>query len=164
MDKQTDQAAIEMFSSILDRTLEDVEDLPEYLDYVPTGFYKLKIIEVEKKMVEITDKETKAKVQAPVIQFVYEIVEALELADPDKSAPKAGGRFNESIFFHKDKDKALSVIKSKFGEIATAWNIPNVLVLVDQLKGAEIGATVKAKKDKLDDEKFYIQVSNAKLA
>lgn len=159
--KQTD---IDLLDALLDKNLEDVEDLPEYLDRVANGFYKLKIVEVQRKTVETTDKDTKAKVDAPIIQFVFEVVECMELEDAAKEAPKVGARFNESVWFNKDVDKAAAVIKLKFKEVAEAWGASNLKELVNQLQGAEIAALVKTTADREKEDKFYIRVSNCRLA
>jgi hypothetical protein len=161
--KEQDQVASSMLDSLLDANLADIADLPEYADFIPTGFYKLKIETVERKSVEITDKESKQKVQAPVLQLVYSVQETLELEDQSVEKIKPNTRFNISYFFNKDPQKSLEVIKANFKNIAEQLGITNVAELIGKLQGLEVGATVKSKKAKDKEDTYYIQVSNAKL-
>ena len=161
------QIAMEQLEALLDKNLDDIDDLPEYLEQCPTGFYKLHVQKVEFKSVEITPKGQTQKIQAPAVQFTYAILEVLELKDAEKVAPedipKAGSLFNESIFFHSDPKKATEVIKAKFEEIGIALGIDNALALVKKLEGLAIAGAVKTKKDKNKEDTYYIQVSNCKL-
>lgn len=158
---QDNAAAAAALDALLDQNLSDVADLPEYLDNCPNGFYHLKMEQVERKMVEIKG-EGGAKVPAPVVQFVYSIVAALELEDQTKEPPKPNSRFNETVFFHKDAQKANEVIKSKFKGLAESQGWNTVADIVNGLKGLEFGAIVKSKADRDKEDKWYIQVTNAR--
>lgn len=163
MDKEQEQIGLDLLDSLLDKNLADVEDLPEYLEQCPKGFYKLLVERVERKMVEITVEGSSTKVPAPTIQFTYVIQETLELADATAEPPKPGSKFNESVFFHKDPEQAASVIKAKFEEVANSMGWANLKDLIQNLQGTVIGAQVHTNKDKKKDDKYYIQVRNAKV-
>lgn len=168
--KEEAQLALEELNMLLDKNLEDVADLPEYLDKIPPGFYKLTILEAEFKSVEVPkEKGSQEKISAPVLQFVYEVKECLELQNEEDRGklPKMDGttppRINESIFFHTNKETATSAVKTKFKEIAEQLKIGNLLELVRSLKGLDIGATVKCVEDNKKEDKFYIRVSNCRM-
>lgn len=164
-EKEQDQATIDALEMLLDKNLADVEDLPEYADRVANGFYHLKLYAFEKKSVEIAkEKGSSEKIQAPVLQSQFEIVECKELEDSTQEAPKPGVRFNESFFLHNEPDLAIASIKAKYKEVAEKLKIENVLALVNTLnQGVEILAKVKTVKDKKKDDTYYIRVSNAQL-
>lgn len=163
--KEADQVTLDELDAILDKNLADVEDLPEYLDRVSNGFYKLRILTVEQKRVEIPKEEgSSEKIDAPVIQFVFEIQETLELEDAEAPEPKAGDRFNVAIFLHKEPEKALGVLKAMFADVAASLNVANVKELIkNNLKGLDVMAKVSTKKDRKKEDKYYIRVSNCKL-
>jgi hypothetical protein len=163
MSKEQDQIAQAQLAALLDKNLSDVADLPEYLDYAPTGYYHLKMAKLEQKMVEIKDKDNGGvKVPAPVIQFTFEVMAVLELEKAGEEPPKVGSRIGESVFFHKDPEKAMEVIKAKFAGLAESQGWNTVADIIAGIEGLEFGAVVKSKEDKEKKDKFYIQVSNAK--
>lgn len=161
---EQNQEAANLLDELLDKQLSDVEDLPEYLDQIANGFYKVKMVEVEKKTVEVKQEGTDVKLKAPVVQFVYEIMECLELQDPSKKAPNPTDRFNESVFFHKDKEKAAAVIKAKFGDMSAAQGWVTVLDIINGIKGLEFTCNIKTTADKDKADKFYLRVTNCQLA
>jgi hypothetical protein len=163
--KAEDQVVLDQLDMLLDKNLSDVEDLPEYLESVPKGFYKLKVVKRESKTVEMEDPDDKSKKKkTPIIQWTYEIVEALELEDQTIEVPKPGSRFNESIFFG-DVEKGTQVVKAKFKEIAESQGIGNVKELVEFVKeGLEVCGFVKTTKDKKKEDKYYIRVENVRMA
>lgn len=161
---EKNQAVVDSLEMLLDKNLADVEDLPEYLDNVPNGFYKLLIVDIERKSVEVSkEKGSTDKVDAPVIQFIFEILECVELEDKTKEAPKEKARFNESFFLHNKPELTIASIKAKYKDIATSLNIDNMLALINVLKGMSIGAKVKTVTDKNKEGTYYIRVSNAQV-
>jgi len=159
------QVAIDLMDSLLDKNLDEVADLPEYAEQVPNGMYMLTIISKEKKVVSIQEKDKKEKTNAPCIQFVYEINECLELEKEEEreKVPKAGIRFNETVFFHRDVEKANSVLKAKFGDLGPSLGVERLGEIINKLEGLKVGALVKTKKDKNKEDTYYIQATNCKL-
>lgn len=163
---EKDQIAKDMMMNLLDRNLADVADLPEYLDKAPTGYYKLKVEDIVYKNVEIQEKGKTGKTDAPTVQVEYSIQGILELEDqtiPEEKHPKLGSRFAETFFMHNDPQKAIEVIKAKYKAIAEELKIEKVSDLLEQMKGLDIGATVKSKADKNKEDRWYIQASNCVL-
>jgi hypothetical protein len=154
----------DLFDSILDTSLDDVADLPEYADYLPTGHYKLLIADCEKKVVETTNKETKQKEGSPVVQVTYEVVEVLELKDStEEPLVKPGMRFSESYWLNGDsekKKKTLEIIKARYKELSEQFKWTNVAEIVAGLKGLTITAAIRSVPDKNDKGRFYIQTKN----
>lgn len=154
----------DIFDSILDTNLDDIADLPEYADYVPNGLYHLKIVESEKKTVETTNKDTKQKENAPVVQITYEIVEAKELKDPtEEPLVKPNMRFNESYWFNGDKErqqKSMEVMKVKYKALADQFGWKNLSEMIAGMKGLDVLALVTSKRSKDDSDKFFINTKN----
>lgn len=154
----------DIFDELLETNLDDIADLPEYADYIPTGTYHLRIVESEKKFVEVQNKETKAKEKAPVIQFTYEIVEPKELKDPqEENLLKPGMRFNESFWLNGDaeaKKKTLEIIKVKFKELSAKFGWSSLGDVIAGAKGVEVFAIVKSKASDKDADKFFIGTKN----
>lgn len=149
--------------SLLETNLADVADLPEYIDEIPSGNYKLLISLCEKKKVEVPDKDNPGKkVKATTIQLNFTTLECIELVDPSKmeKVPKMGGIISESVWFNKDVQQGLSVLKAKFEEIAKAQGIDNMLTLVNSLQGMTVFATIKCKANTKKEGYFFIQVTN----
>jgi hypothetical protein len=168
--KEEDNAVLDSLEGLLDKNLEDVEDLPEYLDIVPKGFYKLKVERIEHKSVEVKNSEGDGKIKVPTIQFIYMILETMELADQAQEKVKDGSKFSETIFFlPRDLAKGAQVIKAKFKEVAATLGVNMVNELVGnrttkgQLVGMEIAASVKTTKDPNKEDRYYHQVSNCKI-
>lgn len=167
--KEAEKVAMESLDSILDSNLEDVEDLPEYIDQVPAGYYKMKITKCERKTAEVAKEEgSSEKVTVPVTQVEFEIVECLELADTSKDKDAEGAkptnRFNVSFFWHKDIEKTKSAFKTLFSEIAPTQGWQNLLDIERGAKGLEVAAKVKSVADKKKDDRYYHRVSNMTLA
>lgn len=158
-----------LFEDILDTNLDDIKDLPEYLDYAPTGSYVLEIVEAEKTSVEV-DKEGGGKMDAPVIRVTYEVVSVQEFKNAEdahlvktRETDGAGSRFSESFFFHKDKKKSSEIFKAKYLEIAKKFGFTDLSSLLEGMKSLTITATVKSTKSKNDAERFFINTKNIQV-
>lgn len=167
--KPEEKAAVDSMDALLDRNLDGVEDLPEYLDKVPMGFYKLRVTKCERKPVEVSkEKGSQEKIMAPVTNIEFEVMECLELADTSKNAIEDGAkpksRFNVSIFWNRDVEKAAAAFKAMFKDVAKAQGWQTLLEIEQKIAGSEIGAQVKSVEDKDKDGKYYHRVSNAQLA
>lgn len=160
-DQANSQAAAALLAGLLDTSLADVADLPTYLDYCPNGFYKLKVVSVEQKMVDMKN-DSGTKVPGPVIQFTYEILETLELEKESEKPIEGKAQFSETIFFHKDPEKGKEVVKAKFKDVAEKVGWTTVADVIANLAGMEIGAIVKSKQDKEDKNRYYIQLTGAR--
>jgi len=151
-----------LFDAMLDQDLTEIADLPTY-EVPPKGIYKLLVFKVEQKEVEVQNKD-KQKIQAPVIQFDWKVVEPLELVNPEEAESiKPDTQFSESYFFHNDPEKTKAALKDSFKEVASSLGIKNLKQLVEQLQGLEVIGNVKHRVDKNDKEKIYAQVRDIRL-
>src|SRR6188474_2351504 len=163
-DKPQDAISID---DLMETSLDDIEDLPEYLDFCPTGNYKLEIVGAEKEVVEVDDDENKGKKKdADVFRVQYEIVKINELKDPEqedqiktRELHGAGSRFSESFFMHKDPKKSMQIFKAKYKEIAIKFGFTTVSQLLDGMKGTVIDCNVKSNLAK-DKERYFINTKN----
>src|SRR4249919_1396204 len=90
-----------LLDSLLEQDLTEIADLPTY-EVPPAGFYKLRVKSVEEKMVTLRD----GKGEAPTININYEVLEALELADPSEAEKvKENMEFGEGYMFFQDPEK-----------------------------------------------------------
>jgi hypothetical protein len=166
----------ELFSDILDTNLDDIEDLPEYLDYCPTGAYLLKItgagmvkVELDKKkdFIEGLEEAGEGKIWAPVLQVQYEIQSIGELKRPEEAdqvkcadTDGKGSYFSESFFFHKDPKKAKAIVKVKYKEIAAKFGFTTVGQTIEGMKDIVISAMVQSTKSQKDKDKYFINTKN----
>ena len=134
-------------AGLLAANLDDVADLPSF-EVPPAGYYKLALdIEVKK----INDKDA--------VVFKYTVLETLELADATQTPCEVGTKFDTAfmitneIGLGKFKEAAKPVMEAlgttQFAEI-----------LGNQVRGMEVFATLKTRKDKNDPDKVYASVSN----
>lgn len=160
------------FDDILDTSLDDIEDLPEYLDFCPTGSFVLEITEAKMDEAEVDDPAPDKKGQkmmAPVMRVTYEILSIGELSDPEsanlvktRETDGAGSRFSESFFFHKDKKKSSEIFKAKYKEVAKKFGVGTVRETLEVLKGAVITSLVKSNKAK-DGDRYFINTKNIQV-
>lgn len=151
---------------LLDANLEDIADLPDYVEYMPSGYYELEIKKAEMAEVEVPkSKGSEEKVKAKVLQFEFAIIKPLELNDESETdkVPKEGSIISDSIFFNKDVQKSLSVFKAKFVEVGAALGINSPKDLLPKLPGLKVGAVVKCKASKKDADRYFISVSQCKI-
>jgi hypothetical protein len=164
MTTETKEMTAEELEALMETSLDDIEDLPEYADYLPSGAYHLKIVESVWDVVEMAvDKkdESKGKKDAKIAKVVYEIVNVLELAKPDEAVlVKPKMRFQETYFLTKDPAKAVSAIKTRYKAVAATFNPPNVMALIPGLQGMEVSCVIKSVAKKGEEGRYFINTSN----
>lgn len=156
----------DLFEDILDTNLDDIDDLPEFLDFCPTGSFTLVIKDAAKDVVDM-DGEDGKQIHAPVIRVVYELKNIRELHDETEAGlvkvadtDGMGSCFSESFFLHKDKAKTLAVFKARYKEIIKKFGFTNIDTLIEGMKGLEVTAVVKSTKSKKDADRFFINTKN----
>jgi hypothetical protein len=160
---ETKEMSPEELEALMETSLDDIEDLPEYADYLPSGAYHLKIVESGWDIIEMAiDKkdDSKGKKEAKIAKVTYEIVNVLELVKPEEAElVKPKMRFQEAYFFTKDPAKTASALKTRYKAVAATFQPPNLVALVDGLSGMEVSCTIKSVKQK-DSDKHFINTSN----
>ena len=145
-------------SSLLDKSIDDIEDLAGFETPV-AGMYSLKLYTAV-KVVKMSGKDTDC------VEANFEVIECLEQNDPGELPTKSGTKF--SVLFQlgheisEGKMKELLIpIAAHFGERSMLKLITEVLA---QSENVIIVAKVKRRADKTDKEKFYPDVSNVTVA
>lgn len=134
--------------SLLDKTLDDIEDLAGFETPVP-GVYTLKL-----KM------ETKVINNKPAVVANMEVIECQEQDDPEAEATKPDTKF--SVAFFLNNEVGLGKLKEFLLQPAEFFGESNLKVLLtEHMKESLVcSATVKRKKNKEDPDKPYADVSN----
>lgn len=139
--------------SVLDVSLDDIDDLPSF-DCPPNGTYQL-LVNATTKVFE--GKEGKPDSQCVV--FDYEIVDVIELADKTGPTAKAGDKFGE--LFGLGSEDGIKYLKKAVLPYAAHFSTNNLRELIsDKIQQVIVTATVKGRKDKNDPDKKYAGVSN----
>lgn len=156
------------FDALISTTLDDIEDLPDYADYMPTGGYVLNIVESGFDMVEQdVDKKdlSKGKKNVPVAKVVFEVEEAKELKNADEAVlitPKM--RFSQSYWFNKDVKKTSEVVKKIYKEVAKVLPAgTDFKTMVNSLKGFKVLAVVSSTKRQGTDDQYFINIKNLQV-
>ena len=137
--------------ALLSASLDDIADLPSFEVPAP-GHYKLGVTISIKK---INEKDA--------VEFGYEVLEVMELADSAGIPPIIGTKFSTAyqighpIGLGKFKEAAAPIMEA-LGTTSYAE------VLNGQVAGMQVYATVKRRADKDDPEKFYANVVKVTVA
>ena len=122
---------------LLDITLDDLEDLPEFKPY-PAGVHKV-LLSMEKKEVN----------KHPCVEISLKLIETLELAEPTKDeAPKAGA--TSSVLCMMDNEFGRGNFKLIAIPIGQALSISKAADVVEAAKDIECLVVTTIKIDKLD--------------
>lgn len=119
------------FGSILDRTMDQIEDAPEFAA-LPPGIHTVKIIEIKQTAQKRKDGEV------PTLRFKYELIETVEMADAAKTPPTAGSISTEN--FGLD-EQGLPYLKK---HVKDAWDkMPQSSLgeVIQSLEGATVHVT-----------------------
>lgn len=135
---------------ILDATLDDIADLPEFLT-LPAGAHKVTI-----------NWEQKTINSHPSLSLNMTYIEALELASPDAVAPNAGDK--SSCLFMLDNEYGLGALKKATKGLAEALGVTKLSDIVAQSEGFEVIAVTKIRSKKDDKSVTYTDVVNMEVA
>jgi len=127
--------------NLLDETLDDIEDLPEYKSF-PKGSYKLSVTMSAK---EVNDK--------PAVEMEMKCLEVLELADADAAAPAEGD--TSSILFFLDNPFGKGKLKKAATPLAESLGASSVREIVEACQGIECVAVLKQTVNKKDADSPY---------
>ncbi len=137
--------------ALLDKSIDDIEDLPGF-GVPPEGTYTLKMNCAIKEINNYANIET-----------TFEVIEALELNDPNEAPAMAGTKF--SVLARIENDIAMGKFKEMVAPIAAHFDQKNVGKLVTEvIKDLVISGTVKHRKNKEDADKPYGEVKNIVVA
>lgn len=123
--------------SILDSSIDDLADLPEFSLY-PSGVHRC-----------IIDWESKEVNKHPAVEMKMKLVETVELANPDEDQPVNPGTESSSLFM-LDNEFGQGAFKKIMKTLGEACGTNKISETVEASKGMEVSVVVVTKPDKKD--------------
>lgn len=129
---------------LLDVTLDDLEDLPEFKPFA-AGAHKVAATFEQK---EINKK--------PAIELSFTLLETMELADPSDEPSKPGDTSNTMFMLDNEYGRGnLKKCATPFGE---ALGFSSIREIIEGVKDVECVILTGIRVDKNDPDKRYLQV------
>ena len=132
-------------NSILDSSIDDLADLPEFGIY-PSGVHRV-IINWESKEVN----------KHPSMEMKMKLIETVELANPAEDQPVAAGTESSSLFM-LDNEFGQGAFKQIMKVLAGACGTNKISETVDASQGMEVQVVVAVKPDKKDPTTMRMNV------
>lgn len=104
MNTNTQDDAVMEMDDLLDMTLDDLADMPEFKPF-PAGGYKLSLEFEEKKINEV-----------PSVELKITVVEVIELNNPEDVPPAAGDNTNILFMLKKKDEKTGKFVVNELGQ------------------------------------------------
>ena len=131
--------------SILDSSIDDLADLPEFGIY-PSGVHRV-IINWESKEVN----------KHPSMEMKMKLIETVELANPAEDQPVAAGTESSALFM-LDNEFGQGAFKQIMKVLASACCTNKISETVDASQGMEVQVVVAVKPDKKDPTTMRMNV------
>ena len=131
--------------SILDSSIDDLADLPEFAVF-PNGVHRV-LINWESKEVN----------KHPCMELKMKAVETVELANPAEDSPLAAGT-ESSVLFMLDNEFGQGKFKSIIKSLASATGTSKISEAVEASNGMEIQVVCKVRQNK-DKSQSYTDVT-----
>lgn len=131
--------------SILDSSIDDLADLPEFGIY-PSGVHRV-IINWESKEVN----------KHPSMEMKMKLVETVELANPAEDQPVTAGQESSSLFM-LDNEFGQGAFKQIMKTLAAACGTNKISETVEASNGMEVQVVVTVKPDKKDPSTLRMNV------
>lgn len=134
--------------SLLDSTLDDLNDLPEYKVF-PPGAHRCTIAWEEKEINK-----------HPAIELRLTAIATEELADPTETPLSEGDE--SSVAFMLDNEFGVGNFKAVLKPLAAHFGLEGATnrEIVEASQGAEVLVVTKLRADKNDPEKKYLSIKN----
>lgn len=130
--------------SLLDATLDDLEDLPSFEPF-PVGAHKV-----------LATLEAKTVNDKPAVELSFTYLEVVELADPAASAPKEGD--GASTLYFLDNEFGRGKLKPVFVAFAELAGSRVGRDIIEAVTSIECIAVTTLTKNKNDPDKPYMNV------
>ena len=130
------------FDALLDVSLDDLADLPEFADF-PAGVHRC--------TVSITKKEVNSK---PAMEVKLTGIETVELSKPEEDKPINAGQTSSSLYF-LDNEFGQGAFKKLVAPLAAHLGVGNLRELIEQVEGTEVEAVTSFRKNKKTDELYF---------
>ena len=130
--------------NLLDMTLDDLEDLPEFKNF-PAGAHRCQAT--------MESKEVNGK---PCVEISFTYVSCEELADPQEAEPAAGDKCS-SLFF-LDNEFGQGALKKVAAPFAEAMGLSNLGEIVTNVTDTDVLLVSSIQIDKKDSTKQYLRI------
>ena len=141
--------ATDSIDDLLDCTLDDLEDLPEFKPF-PVGAHR---VSVTLELKKINEKQG--------AEFDMKAIETVELANT-ADTPLAEGDSTSSVYF-LDNEFGRGALKAVSIPLAEALGTSTIRELIDACKGVECVVVTSLRKDKNDATKFYTNIKEMQV-
>lgn len=131
-------------NDLLDATLDDLEDLPEFEVY-PAGAHR---VSVSTSMKEVGGKSA--------VEMRFKYLECLELSNSDDIPPKEKDEC--SVLFMLDNEFGRGAMKKALTPIGAALGTRTIREVIEQCKDVECAIVTSIRKDKNDPDKKYLNL------
>lgn len=139
----------DIMNALLDATLDDIADLPEFKNY-PIGAHKV--------LATFATKNIGGK---DAIELSFKYQECMGLADENDAAPAAGDTC--STMFMLDNEYGQGNFKKCAKPFAEALGFGTLRDIIEGVKDVECIILTGLRADKNDKEKFYLQVKEIQV-
>jgi len=150
MNAQTQSSFLDI-DSLLDGTLDDIADMPEFKPFAAGAH--VCTLKVEQKTIGDT--------KAPAFEVTLTVVETQELANPEKDeAPKPGDSTN--VLYMMNNELGQGSFKKLLAAAAESFGPKKNRELIDDLQGAEALVVTKVRMNK-DKTKSYTDIVSLQI-
>ena len=134
---------------LLDATLDDLEDLPEFKPY-PAGAHQV--------LATFSQKEIN---KSAAIELSFKLVSTLELADPQDEQPAEGA--TASTMFLLDNEFGRGNLKKCATPFGEALGLSTIREIIEEVKDVECVILTSIRTDKNDKDKHYLNVKEIQV-
>lgn len=131
--------------ALLDATLDDLADMPEFKPY-PPGAYRV-TLQLEKKVVN----------KHPSFEAKFKLVEVIELANPEAVPPEVGAEASQ--LYMMDNEMGQGKFKKFMQPIGKALGLGSIREIVDACKGMELTIATDLRQNK-EKTQTFMDVTN----
>ena len=142
--------ALDAMDNLLDATLDDLEDLPEFTPFKPGAHKVTASFDVK----EINDKQA--------VELAFTLVETLELSDPQQEKDAPG--HTSSTMFLLENEYGRGNLKKCAAPFGVALGFSTIREIVEGVKDVECLILTTVRKDKNDPDKVYLNVKEIQVA
>lgn len=157
----TDTLDLDDISSLLDATMDDLDDLPP-VGVPPSGHYNLTVsFDIQK-----VNEGTKDEKEIPVAKYIVEAIN--ELKDEEERGEVAVGQNFMEFFYLKKKDGekntfGIGTLKERLKPHAERFGTTNIGQLIEQVKQVSITASIKRTVNRKNEDQFIMKMSDIVL-
>ena len=136
--------------NLLDATLDDLEDLPEFAVFPPGAHRCLATLELK----EVNDKQC--------VELVLKLQEHLELANPAADAEMPAGTIASTLFM-LDNEFGRGKLKKVAKPIGESLGTGVLRDIIEQCTDIEVAVVTSTRKDKNDPDKLYLNIKEIQV-